>query len=166
MRVEIGKYSKDFKIIDNEEIILKGVRPKWYSSEIRFFYKSKTYEIKKKGFWSTSFIILESGRQTGNINWGFKTGSKIVLKDTPEIPYELKKERVGKWYASDRNYILSENGETPVLTIQYSLKKWKEVITAEFTTKDNTDYVLLICALFLMKQQQSAENASASGGFS
>ena len=42
--------------------------------------------------------------------------------------------------------------------------KWKEVIEAEFNSKDNADYLLLTCAWFVMRQQRKAENAAASGG--
>lgn len=167
MRVEIEKNYKKFQIIDGEEVLIKGIRPKWYSSEIRFFHNNKTYEIKKKKFWSTTFIVLESGRQIGNIQWSFKSGFKIILKQhSSHLQYWLKKEKVGKWYGSERDYILCKNGETPVLTIHYVLKKWKEHIEVGFIDKDNTDCVLLICALFSMKQQQLSENAAASGGFS
>ena len=162
MKIEIAKNNKEFKILDHDKIILKGRKPKWYSPEIQFFYNSKTYELKKKGFWATSFIILESGHPIGDINWNFKTGSKIILKDKQ---YWLKTEKEGKWYASDRQYILYENGKTPVLTIHYALKKWKESLEAEFKDKDHTDCVLLVCALFLMRQQQSAQNSAAAGGF-
>jgi len=167
MRVETEKNYKKFQIIDADEVLLKGGRPKWYSSEIRFFHNNKTYEIKKKGFWSTSFIVLESGRQIGNIHRSFKSGLKIILKHhSSNLQYWLKKEKVGKWYGSERDYILYENGQTPVLTIHYALKKRKEHIEVEFIDKDNTDCVLLICALFSMKQQQFSENAAASDGFS
>ena len=162
MKIEIAKNNKEFKILDNDKIILKGHKPKWYSPEIQFFYNSKTYELKKKNFWATSFIILESGQPIGDINWSFKTDSKIILKDKQ---YWLKTEKVGKWYASDRQYILCENGKTPVLTIHYVLKKWKESLEAEFKDKDHADYVLLACALFVMKQQQRAQNSAAAGGF-
>ncbi|MDG2498578.1 MAG: hypothetical protein P8M66_03595 [Flavobacteriaceae bacterium] len=92
---------------------------------------------------------------------------KITLKHhSSQLQYWLKKEKVGKWYGSERDYILCENGETQVLTIHYALKKWKEHIEVEFKDKDSTDCVLLICALFSMKQQQLSENAAASGGFS
>ena len=163
MKIEIAKNKKEFKIFDNDKIIIKGYRTKWYSLEIHFFHNSKTYELKKKNFWATSFTILESGHPIGNINWNFKTGSKIILKNNKQ--YWLKTEKVGKWYASDRQYILCENGKTPVLTIHYALKKWKESLEAEFKDKDHANYVLLVCALFVMKQQQSAQNSAAAGGF-
>ncbi|MBT7851583.1 MAG: hypothetical protein HN714_08745 [Formosa sp.] len=67
MQVETEKNYKKFQIIDGDKVLVKGIRPKWYSSEIRFFHNNKTYEIKKKKFWSTSFIVLESGRQIGDI---------------------------------------------------------------------------------------------------
>lgn len=166
MKIEITRNNKEFTVLDKNMLILKGRRPKWYSSELCFFHNSKTYEIKKKGFWSSSFIILESGHPIGTIHWSLKKSYKIILKNNPSsLQYWLKKEKVGKWYAADRKYLLCENGETPILTIHYALKKWKESIEAEFIDKDTTDYVLLICALFVMRLQQSAENAAvgASG---
>ncbi len=163
MKIEIAKNNKEFKIFDHDKIVIKGHKPKWYSPEIQFFYNSKTYELKKKNFWATSFSILESGQRIGDINWSFKTGSKIILKNNNE--YWLKTEKAGKWYASDRQYILCENGKTPVLTIHYALKKWKESLEAEFKDKDHANYVLLVCALFVMRQQQSAQNSAAAGGF-
>ena len=167
MKIEITKNKKEFKVFDNDKIVIKGHKLKWYSPEIQFFYNSKTYELKKKNFWGTSFSILESGQPIGDINWSFKTGSKIILKNKNQIgkQYWLKTEKVGKWYASDRQYILCENGKTPVLTIHYALKKWKESLEAEFNDKDNADCVLLACALFVMRRQQSAQNSAAAGGF-
>lgn len=95
-----------------------------------------------------------------------KKSYKIILKNnTSSLQYWLKTEKAGKWYAADRSYTLCENSETPILTIHYALKKWKESMEAEFIDKDTTNYVLLICALFVMRIQQSAENAAASGGF-
>ena len=166
MKIETTRSNKEFKVLDKNRLILKGRRPKWYSSEVRFFYNSKTYEIKKKGFWSTSFTILESGHPIGAIHWSLKKSYKIILKNnTSSLQYWLKTEKAGKWYAADRSYTLCENSETPILTIHYALKKWKESMEAEFIDKDTTNYVLLICALFVMRIQQSAENAAASGGF-
>ena len=163
MEIEIGKNNKTFKIIDNQEVVIKGVRPKWYSSNIQFFHNSKTYELKKKGFWGTTFAVLEGGRQIGDIKLNLQTTNKITLKDSnSSLQYGLETERVGKWYASDRKYILYQNGETPILTIHYALKKWKETLSAEFNDKGNTNYLLLICALFLMRHEQSSESSAAN----
>ena len=163
IKIDIAKNNKNFKLIENGSTVLKGIKPKWYSSEIQFHYNNKTYGIKKKGFWGTSFSILQSGRPIGGIVSSFKTGTKIVLKDSnlTTTPYSLKAEAVGKWYSSNKQYLLSENGETPILTIHYSVKKWKESIEAEFSDKNNANYVLLVAALFLMRRQQSAESAGA-----
>ena len=83
----------------------------------------------------------------------------VFFKNT----YSLKAETVGKWYSSNRQYILNKNEKTTALTIHYALKKWKESIEAEFNDKSNADYVLLVAALFLMRRQQSAEGAGAAG---
>jgi len=50
MKIETTRSNKAFTVLDKDTLILKGRRPKWYSSEIRFFHNSKTYEIKKKDF--------------------------------------------------------------------------------------------------------------------
>ncbi|MDG2498579.1 MAG: hypothetical protein P8M66_03600 [Flavobacteriaceae bacterium] len=43
MQVETEKNYKKFQIIDGDKVLVKGIRPKWYSSEIRFFHNNKTY---------------------------------------------------------------------------------------------------------------------------
>ena len=50
IKVNIEKNNKDFQIIENEEVLIRGIKPKWYSSQINFFYNSRTYQIKKKSF--------------------------------------------------------------------------------------------------------------------
>jgi len=106
---------------------------------------------------------LEGGRQIGDIKLNFQTANKITLNDSNStLEYGLETERVGKWYASDRKYILYQNGETPILTIHYALKKWKETLSAEFNDKGNTNYLLLICALFLMRHEQSSESSAVN----
>ena len=165
IKIEIAKNNKDFQLLENGVVVVKGQKPKWYSSEIQFRYNNKTYNIKKKGFWGTSFSILQGGQLFGDIVWSFKTGAKIILKDSDlnTSHYSLKAETVGKWYSSNKQYILNKNEKTTALTIHYALKKWKESIEAEFNDKSNADYVLLVAALFLMRQQQSAEGAGSAG---
>ena len=50
IRVNFEKNYKDWQIIDDDETIIKATKPKWYSSEVRFFYNGKTYQLKKKSF--------------------------------------------------------------------------------------------------------------------
>jgi hypothetical protein len=162
MKIVIAKNNKEFKVLKNDEIVVKGHRPKWYSSELCFFHNNKTYELKKKGFWGAAFTIFKSGRPIGEIVWSSRVGSKLILKTNgaSEKSYWLKVEKTGKWYTSNRQYILCENGETPVLTIDYSLKKWKESLLAEFNDKEQDNYVLLIGALFMVRRKQIANSAS------
>jgi hypothetical protein len=144
-------------------VIIKGVRPKWYSSNIQFFHNNKTYELKKKGFWGTTFAILEGERQIGDIKLNLKTVNTITLRDNnSSLQYGLETERAGKWYASNRKYLLYQNGETQILTIHYALKKWKESLSAEFNDKSNANYILLIFALFLMRHEQNSESSAAN----
>ena len=143
----------------------KGKSQNGILQKYSFVTTTKTYNIKKKGFWGTSFSILQGGQLFGDIVWSFKTGAKIILKDSDlnTSHYSLKAETVGKWYSSNRQYILNKNEKTTALTIHYAFKKWKESIEAEFNDKSNADYVLLVAALFLMRRQQSAEGAGSAG---
>lgn len=82
--------------------------------------------------------------------------------------YTLKKENIGKWYTSERRYVLNKKCLTPVLTIHYYVKlDWSstENISASFNDESSTDYVLLVCALFLMRQQLNVEKSATSSGF-
>ena len=165
IKIEIAKNNKDFQLLENGVVVVKVQKPKWYSSEIRFRYNNKTYEIKKKGFWGTSFSILQGGQLLGDIVWSFKTGTKIILKDSVlnTSHYSLKAETVGKWYSSNRQYTLNKNEKTTALIIYYALKKGKESIEAEFNDKSNADYVLLVAALFLMRQQSAQDSGAMVG---
>ena len=48
IKVNIEKNNKDFQIIEKQEVLIRGIKPKWYSSQINFFYNSRTYQIKRK----------------------------------------------------------------------------------------------------------------------
>ena len=65
-KVRIQK-NKDFQILENNMPIVKGTKPKWYSSEILFFYNNRTFQIKKKKFWKGEHEITASGKKVGNI---------------------------------------------------------------------------------------------------
>ncbi len=47
IKLNIEKNNKDFQILEDNEVLIRGVKPKWYSQQIRFFYDNRTYEIKK-----------------------------------------------------------------------------------------------------------------------
>ena len=65
IKLNIEKNNKDFQILEDNEVLIRGVKPKWYSQQIRFFYDNRTYEIKKKSFWSSRFQIFQSGSLIG-----------------------------------------------------------------------------------------------------
>ena len=75
--------------------------------------------------------------------------------------YTLKKENVGKWYTSERRYVLNKKDLSPVLTIHYDVN-WLAVedISVSFNDEPSPDFVLLVCCLFLMRQQLSDENSA------
>ena len=74
IKVNIERNNKDFQIIENNEILIKGSKPKWYSSNLNFFFNSRTYQIKKKSFWSSSYHIHIGGRIIGEFNYKWKSG--------------------------------------------------------------------------------------------
>jgi hypothetical protein len=48
-KVRIQK-NKDFQILENNMPIVKGSKPKWYSSEILFFLIIELFKLKRKVF--------------------------------------------------------------------------------------------------------------------
>ena len=160
IRLNIEKNNKDFQILEDNEVIIKGVKPKWYSQQIRFFYNNRTYEIKKKSFWSSRFQILQSGSLIGDIPFNWKTGHHINLHQTNK-KYWIKSTSKSMW-KSDKTYSLLEEGVKSIIAIHYSWKKWKENIEIEILD-NNVDYELIIYSLFLMRQQQQGEAAATAG---
>ena len=112
---------------------------------------------------------MEFEQAIGQIDWSFMKGSILRLNNNAvSNEYTLKKENKGKWYTSERCYVLNKKCLTPVLTIHYDVKlDWRstENISASFNDASSTDYVLLVCALFLMRQQLSVEKSATSSGF-
>ena len=90
-------------------------------------------------------------------------GGVIRLKNKNETynEYTLKKEKVGKWYSSEKIYVLYNNDLSTVLTIHYDSNSWSGVedISVSFNNVPSPDFVLLVCSLFLMRQQISSENS-------
>ena len=164
IKVNIEKNNKDFQILEDNEVIIKGIKPKWYSQQIRFFYNNMTYEIKKKRFWSSGHIILRSGSLIGSIPFNWKKGHYIELDEHNEVKKQYwlgEKKKGGTSFDSDTIYTLLEGGTKSILEIHYSWKKWKEHMEIEILDKNDDSYELLIYALFLMRQKQQAE-ASAT----
>ena len=163
IKVNIEKNNKDFQILEDNEVIIKGIKPKWYSQQIRFFYNNMTYEIKKKSFWSTGHIILRSGSLIGSIPFNWKKGHYIELDEHNEVKKQYwlgEKKKGGTSFDSDTIYTLLEGGTKSILEIHYSWKKWKEHMEIEILDKNDDSYELLIYALYLMRQQQQAAAAS------
>lgn len=83
IKVNIEKNNKDFQILENQEVLIKGIKPKWYSSQINFFYNSRTYQIKKKSFWSSSYNVFQGSKIVGVFNYKWKTGGySLVMNDS------------------------------------------------------------------------------------
>ena len=162
IKLNIEKNNKDFQILEDNEVLIRGVKPKWYSQQIRFFYDNRTYEIKKQSFWSSRFQILQSGSLIGDIPYSWKNGHHIHLHQTNK-KYWIKSISKGMW-TSDKTYSLLEDGIKSVIAIHYSWKKWKENIEIEIID-NNINYELIVYGLFLMRKKQSEESAAGSGGF-
>ena len=154
MKVKIINYRKEYQIINDSEVVLETRKPKWYSSQINFHYKDKLYEIKKSSFWSFSSTIFENNLPIGKIFWTMKGGViRLKNKDATYNEYTLKTEKLGKWYSSERRYVLNKKDLNPVLTIHYDVKGRlipTEDINVSFNDVDSTDFVLLVCSLSLI----------------
>jgi len=154
MKVKIINYKKEYQIINHSEVVLETKKPKWYSSEINFHYNDKDYEIKKSSIWSISRTIFELKQPIGKIFWTMKGGViRMKNKNATYNDYTLKKEKLGKWYSSERRYVLKKKDLNPVLTIHYDVKGRlipTEDISVSFNNVDSTDFVLLVCSLSLI----------------
>ena len=161
IKLNIEKNMKDFQILEDNVVLIKGVKPKWYSQQVRFFYDNRTYEIKKKSFWSSGFQILQSGSLIGDIPFSWKNGHHIHLHQTNK-KYWIKSTKKGSAWSSDKIYSLLEDGVKSIVAIHYSWKKWKENIEIEILENNYYSYELIIYALFLMRQKQQAESAGST----
>ena len=161
IRLNIEKNNKDFQILEDNEVIIKGVKPKWYSQGIRFFYNNRTYEIKKKSFWSSGFQILQSGSLIGEIPFNWKNGHHIYIHQTNK-KYWIRGIRTGGMLSSNKTYDLLEDGVKSIIAIHYSWKKLKEDIEIEILENNDDSYELIIYGLFLMRQQQQGEAAGST----
>ena len=162
IKLNIEKNNKDFQILEDNEVLIRGVKPKWYSQQIRFFYDNRTYEIKKQSFWSSRFQIFQSGSLIGDIPYSWKNGHHIHLHQTNK-KYWIKSISKGMW-TSDKTYSLLEDGTKSIIAIHYSWKKWKENIEIEIID-NNVNYELIVYGLFLMRKKQTEESAAGSGGY-
>tara|TARA_B100001540_G_scaffold306870_1_gene319477 strand:+ start:266 stop:769 length:504 start_codon:yes stop_codon:yes gene_type:complete len=162
IKLNIEKNNKDFQILEDNEVLIRGVKPKWYSQQIRFFYDNRTYEIKKKSFWSSRFQIFQSGSLIGDIPYSWKNGHHIHLHQTNK-KYWIKSTSKGMW-TSDKTYSLLEDGIKSIIAIHYSWKKWRENIEIEIID-NNVNYELIVYGLFLMRKKQTEESAAGSGGY-
>ena len=163
IKVNIEKNNKDFQILENQEVLIKGIKPKWYSSQINFFYNSRTYQIKKKSFWSSSFNVFQGSKIVGVFNHKWKTGGYSLVMNDSKKAYSLTQSNTGGIWRIEKLYTLLEDGTKPVLTINYSFKKWKENIEIEKIDLSDSSLDLIIYGLFIMRRLQSAESAASAG---
>jgi hypothetical protein len=164
IKVNIEKNNKDFQILENQEVLIRGIKPKWYSSQINFFYNSRTYQIKKKSFWSSSYNVFQGSKIVGVFNYKWKTGGYSLVMNDSKKAYSLTQSNKGGMWRIEKLYTLLEDGTKPVLTINYSFKKWKENIEIQKIDLSDSSLDLIIYGLFIMRRLQSAESAAASPG--
>ena len=163
IKVIIEKNNKDFQIIENQEVLIRGTKPKWYSSQINFFYNSRTYQIKKKSFWSSTYNIFQGSRIVGVFNYKWKTGEYSLVMNDSKKTFSLTQSNRGGMWRIEKLYTLIEDGTKPILTINYSFKKWKENIEIEKIDLSDSSLDLIIYGLFIMRRLQSAESAASAG---
>ena len=163
IKVNIEKNNKDFQILENQEVLIKGIKPKWYSSQINFFYNSRTYQIKKKSFWSSTYNIFQGSRIVGVFNYKWKKGGYSLVMNDSKKTFSLTQSNRGGMWRIEKLYTLIEDGTKPILTINYSFKKWKENIEIEKIDLSDSSLDLIIYGLFIMRRLQSAESAASAG---
>ena len=163
IKVNIEKNNKDFQILENQEVLIRGIKPKWYSSQLNFFYNSRTYQIKKKSFWSSTYNIFQGSRIVGVFNYKWKKGGYSLVMNDSKKTFSLTQSNRGGMWRIEKLYTLIEDGTKPILTINYSFKKWKENIEIEKIDLSDSSLDLIIYGLFIMRRLQSAESAASAG---
>ena len=166
IKINVDKYSRSFEILDNNEVVLKANKPKWYSNRIKFFYTDKnyqTFEIKKKSFWSASYNIFKTGNLIGEIPYSWKKCTHVFVLHQSDKKYEIKEEKKGGTFSSDKSYQVLKNGEKAIFAIHASFKNWKLNIDVELIENNEVEYELIVYAYFLIKiKRQEKEMASSS----
>ena len=165
IKVNIEKNNKDFQILENHEVLIRGIKPKWYSSQLNFFYNNRTYQIKKISFWSSSYNVFQGSKIVGVFNYKWKTGGYTLVMNDSKKTYTLSQLNKGGMWRIQKLYTLLEDKTKPVLAINYSFKKWKENIEIEKIDLIDSSSDLIIYGLFLMRKLQASESAAASPVF-
>ena len=165
IRVNIEKNHRNWQIIENDLPVTKATRPKWYSSDVKFFYNGKTYQLKKKSIWKSTTEILQGGQLIGSITHSFSTGYQVDMNNSNKT-YSLTQENKGGMWKNVKEYTFIEVGPKPIFIIKYSRKNFrKEVIQIVKIDLDNSSYDLIIYGLSLMRLTQLSEAATATPTF-
>ena len=161
-----SSFGREFKIINNNQVILKGSRPKWYSLETHFFFKSKSYQIKAKNFWGRKYNIFKSGLIVGELgsSWKNEYYISIVENGSEKIRYTMSRKKPRGWFRIESLYILNDNNGNCILSINYNWKKWKQIIKADVKESIYDNYDLLIYTLILISLKHRNESSVASAG--
>jgi len=165
IKVNIENNLKDWQILEDNEVIIRAKKPKWYSSEISFFFNGKTYQLKKKSFWKSTIDIFQGGQTVGSITHSYPTGYKVNINNTKKI-YSLSQVNKGGMWRVEREYTFNELGPKPIFKINYSKKNFgKESIEINKVDLDSSNYDLIMYGLKLMRLTQASEAAAASPTF-
>ena len=165
IKINIEKNLKDWQILEDNEVIIRAKRPKWYSSEISFFFNGKTYQLKKKSFWKSTIDIFQGGQTIGSITYSLSDGYQLNMNNSKK-KYSLTQLNKGGLWRLEREYTFNELGPKPIFIINYSKKNFgKEIIEISKVDLDSSNYDLLMYGLKLMRLTQASEAAAASPSF-
>ena len=165
IKINIEKNLKDWQILEDNEVIIRAKRPKWYSSEISFFFNGKTYQLKKKSFWKSTIDIFQGGQTIGSITYSLSDGYQVNMNNSKK-KYSLTQVNKGGLWRLEREYTFNELGSKPIFIINYSKKNFgKEIIEISKVDLDSSNYDLLMYGLKLMRLTQASEAAAASPSF-
>ena len=165
IKVNIEKNLKDWQILEDKEVIIRAKRPKWYSSEISFFFNGKTYQLKKNSFWKSTIDIFQGGQTIGSITYSLSDGYQVNMNNSNK-KYSLTQVNKGGMWKLEKEYTFNELGPKPIFKINYSKKNFgKEIIEISKVDLDSSNYDLLMYGLKLMRLTQASDAAAASPTF-
>ena len=174
MALTIENHSTGFRVLNDNVLVLKAERMKWYSDAVSYEYSGNECQMIAANFFRTKLNLIKNGKSFGEITWKWDgswtlrgllpwTWGLYTLKlDKNLNSYYLKRKSWSKKHWSERSlsYVLkSELDSEAILTIKVEggVVSTEEIKIEYHISKQDQD--LLAFALFSIKAVLSAQKA-------
>ena len=167
MALTIDNHSTGFRVLDDNVVVLKAERMKWFSDAVSYDYAGNKCQMIATNFFRTKLNLLKNGKSFGEITWKWdgswtlrgllpwNWGAYTLKLDKSLNSYYLKRKSLSK-----KHYVLkSELDSETILTIRVEggVVSKEEIKIEYHSSKQDQD--LLAFALFSIKAILSAQKA-------